>query len=102
MRFLKVLFWLLLGGLVAAFVIYNGDETVTLRLSTSLVADFSLPLLLILVFLLGLLPSMVAYQAMRWRARQRIAGLERALTDLRAVNAPAEPMVELPAPEAQA
>ncbi|MBB5709252.1 lipopolysaccharide assembly protein LapA domain-containing protein [Sphingomonas xinjiangensis] len=104
MRFLKVLFWLLLGGLVAAFVIYNGDETVTIRLSTSLVADFSLPLLLILVFLLGLLPSTLAYQAMRWRTRQRIAGLERALADLRAV-APSpivEPVAELPAPELRA
>jgi putative membrane protein len=92
MRFLKVLFWLLLGGLVAAFVIYNGDETVTIRLSTGLVADFSLPMLLILVFLLGLLPSLVAYQAMRWRTRARIAGLERALADLRAAT-PQAPIV---------
>lgn len=87
MRFLKVLFWLLLGGLVAAFVIYNGDERVSIRLWGGLIADISLPLLLILVFLLGLLPSLVAYQTMRWRTRQRIAALERALADLRAVNA---------------
>ena len=59
MRFLKVLFWLLLGGLAAAFVIYNSDETVSIRLWGGLIADFSLPLLLILVFLLGLLPSLV-------------------------------------------
>ncbi len=32
MRFLKVLLWLLLGGLVAAFVIYNGDERVSIQL----------------------------------------------------------------------
>ena len=85
MRFLKVLFWLLLGGVVAAFVIYNGDERVGIHLWGGLIADFSLPLLLILVFLLGLLPSLVAYQALRWRMRQRLAGLERALADLRAV-----------------
>lgn len=105
MRFLKVLFWLLLGGLVAAFVIYNGDETVTIRLSTGLVADVSLPLLLILVFLLGLLPSLLAYQAMRWRTRQRMAGLERALADMRAVSAVpvvVEPVSELPAAEIRA
>ena len=104
MRFLKVLFWLLLGGVVAAFVIYNGDERVGIHLWGGLIADFSLPLLLILVFLLGLLPSLVAYQALRWRMRQRFAGLERALADLRSVNQAPEPVLAegapLPAPVA--
>jgi lipopolysaccharide assembly protein A len=86
MRFLKVLFWLLLGGLVAAFVIYNGDERVSLRLWGGLIADFSLPFLMILVFLAGLLPMLLAYHAYKWRTRQRLSGLERALTDLRAIT----------------
>jgi lipopolysaccharide assembly protein A len=86
MRFLKMLFWLLLGGLVAGFVIYNGDERVSLHLWSGLVADFSLPLLLVLTFLAGLLPAMLAYHALRWRMRQRLAGLERALADMRAVH----------------
>lgn len=101
MRFLKVLFWLLLGGLVAGFVIYNGDERVNIHLWSGLVADFSLPLLLILVFLLGLLPALVAYQAMRWRMRHRLAGLERALADLRTVAPPPEPAIEVQAIEAR-
>ncbi|HVJ02108.1 MAG TPA: LapA family protein [Sphingomonas sp.] len=88
MRFLKVLIWLLLGGLVAGFVIYNGDERVSIHLWGGLIADFSLPLLLILVFLAGLLPPVIAYQTLRWRMRQRFASLERALADLRAVNPP--------------
>jgi hypothetical protein len=94
MRFLKVLFWLLLGGLVAAFVIYNGDERVSIHLWGGLIADFSLPLMLILVFLLGFLPMLVAWQALRWRSQQRISALERALADLRAVqdDMPAEPL----------
>ena len=98
MRFLKVLFWLLLGGLVAAFVIYNGDERVGIHLWGGLIADFSLPLLLILVFLLGLLPTLVAYQALRWRSQQRISALERALADLRAVQdpLPVEPLDPTP------
>lgn len=87
MRFLKVLFWLLLGGLVAGFVIYNGDERVNVHLWSGLIADFSLPLLLILVFLAGLLPALLAYHALRWRMRQRITGLERALADIRAISA---------------
>lgn len=93
MRFLKVLFWLLLGGLVAAFVIYNGNERVGLRLWGGLIADFSLPVMLILVFLLGFLPMLLAYHGLRWRSRQRIAGLERALADIRAVTPPAPPPV---------
>ncbi|MES2988578.1 MAG: lipopolysaccharide assembly protein LapA domain-containing protein [Pseudomonadota bacterium] len=88
MRFLKVLFWLLLGGLVAGFVIYNGDERVSVHLWNGLIADFSLPLLLVLTFLGGMLPALLAYHALRWRMRQRLAGLERALADLRTVNAP--------------
>ncbi|MBQ1499269.1 MAG: DUF1049 domain-containing protein [Sphingomonas sp.] len=101
MRFLKVLFWLLLGGLVAGFVIYNGDERVNVHLWSGLIADFSLPLLLILVFLAGLLPVLLAYHALRWRMRQRITGLERALNDLRAINAMPEPAaMPVPAPAA--
>lgn len=98
MRFLKVLFWLLLGGIVAAFVIYNGDERVSIHLWGGLIADFSLPLMLIIVFLLGLLPALTAYQALRWRSGQRITALERALADLRAVqdNTPAEPLDPTP------
>ncbi|MBO9711868.1 LapA family protein [Sphingomonas sp.] len=107
MRFLKVLFWLLLGGLVAAFVIYNGDQRVAIRLWGGLVADFSLPFLLILVFLAGFVPMLLAYHALRWRTRERFSGLERALADLRAVSpvpepspdaAPIEPYRPSPAP----
>lgn len=83
MRFLKVLFWLLLGGSLAGFVIYNGDQRVPLHLWGGLIADFNLPLMMILVFLLGFLPMLIAYQALKWRSRQRIAGLERALEVLR-------------------
>lgn len=104
MRFLKVLFWLLLGGLVAGFIIYNGDQRVSIQLWSGLIADFSLPLLLIVTFLAGLLPILLAYHAMRWRLRQRIVGLERVVNDLRSLNAaPTEPAITAPTyPETQA
>ncbi|MHA6719296.1 LapA family protein [Sphingomonas sp. RS6] len=91
MRFLKVLLWLLLGGVIAGFVIYNGGEKVSIQLWGGMVADVSLPMLLILVFLAGFLPMLIAYQALRWRMRQRFAGLERALADLRTMNTTAVP-----------
>ncbi|PVX31074.1 LapA family protein [Sphingomonas pokkalii] len=94
MRFLKVLLWLLLGGVIAGFVIYNGEQRVSIQLWGGLVADISLPLLLIVVFLAGFLPMLVAYQALRWRMRQRFAGLERAIADLRAIPAPPVPRFE--------
>lgn len=97
MRFLKVLLWLLLGGVIAGFVIYNGDQRVSIQLWAGLVADISLPLLLIVVFLAGFLPMLVAYQTLRWRMRQRFAGLERALADLRSI--PATPTRFEPAAE---
>ncbi|MEI9851720.1 MAG: LapA family protein [Sphingomonas sp.] len=98
MRFLKTLFWLLLGGVAAAFVIYNGDQRVTILLWGGLIADSSLPVLLILVFLAGLLPMLLAYHALKWRMKQRLAGLERALDDLRAVQSPYSPESPAPSP----
>jgi putative membrane protein len=96
MRFLKVLFWLLLGGVIAGFVMSNSEERVSIHLWNGLIADFSLPFLLILAFLAGFLPMLLTYHAARWRNRQRIAGLERALADLRTITpgheTPAEPV----------
>lgn len=101
MRFLKVLFWLLLGALIAAFFIYNGAERVQLRLWGNLVLDSALPVLMIGTFLLGFLPMYLLHHATRWRLRQRLASAERALADLRAVHATAaEAAVAPPAPPA--
>lgn len=96
MRFLKVLFWLLLGALIAAFFIYNGGQRVQLRLWGNLVLDSALPILLIVTFLLGFLPMYLVHHATRWRLRQRLSSTERALSDLRAIHspAPAVPLIE--------
>lgn len=91
MRFLKILFWILIGGLAAAFVIYNEAERVEIALWGNLVADVSLPILLVLVFLLGLVPMMIAYHALRWRMRMRVNSLERTIGELRAAQEPPAP-----------
>ena len=100
MRFLKVLFWLLLGALIAAFFIYNGAERVQLRLWGNLVLDSALPVLMIVTFLLGFLPMYLLHHATRWRLRQRLSSAERALADLRAVHAAPPPPVADEAPPA--
>lgn len=87
MQFLKILFWCLLTFLVAIFTYGNWDR-VEVHLWGGLVADVNLPLLLLVTFLLGLLPTLVYHHAVRWRLRQRVANAERAVADLRAVLVP--------------
>lgn len=94
MQFLKTLFWALLVGIVVAFSL-NNMIMVPVRLWGSVVADVNLPFLLLLTFLLGFLPIFLAYTAVRWRLRQRLAATERALADLRASNA-AAPVAPVP------
>lgn len=91
MRFLKILFWILIGGLAAAFVIYNEAERVEIALWGNLVADVSLPILLVLVFLLGLIPMLIAYHTLRWRMRMRVNSLERTIGELRQSQEPPPP-----------
>ena len=87
MQFLKTLFWVLLAGLGIAFA-FNNWFAVPIQLWGALIADVNLPLLLLIAFLAGLLPMLLVYHAVRWRLRQRLTGLERALADLRAATAP--------------
>lgn len=88
MQFLKILFWCLLAFVAAVFTIANWT-TVQIKLWGGLIAEVNLPLLLLVTFLVGLLPTMVYYQTMRWRLRNRLATVERTVNDLRSAIAPA-------------
>ncbi len=81
MQFLKTLFWALLVGVMVAFAL-NNMTMVPLKLWGSLYADVNLPLLLLVTFLAGFLPTFVALHLTRWRLRQRIAATDRTLSDL--------------------
>jgi lipopolysaccharide assembly protein A len=83
MQFLKGLFWFLLAVVAAVFVLGNWTS-VTIRLWSGLVAEVNLPLLLLVAFLLGLLPTWLYHHAIRWRLRSRLANAERAIADLTA------------------
>ncbi len=82
MQFLKTLFWALLVGVIVAFAL-NNMTMVPLKLWGTLYADVNLPLLLIVTFLAGFLPTFVAHRVTRWRLRQRLTATDRALADLR-------------------
>ncbi|MEG3122736.1 hypothetical protein [Sphingomonas sp. GB1N7] len=86
MQFLKILFWCLLAFLAAIFTIGNWTN-VQIKLWGGLIAEVNLPLLLLIVFLLGLLPTMLYYQTIRWRLRQRLATAQNAVDTLRGTAA---------------
>ncbi len=86
MQFLKTLFWFLLAVIAAVFAIGNWT-TVPIKLWAGLVAEVNLPLLLVLTFLAGLLPTLLFHHAVKWRMRQKLTTTERALADIRGLTA---------------
>lgn len=103
MQFLKTLFWVILAVAVVIFSFRNWT-VVTLTLWSGLRLDAKLPVLLILAFLVGLLPTLGVLQATRWRLRRRLEAAERALADLRLAEqappsvVPADHAMSLPIP----
>lgn len=91
MQFLKILFWSLLAFVAAVFTFGNWTN-VTIQLFGGLVAEVNLPLLLLVTFLLGFLPTLIYQHWVRFRLRQRLTAAERAtesaLAAVRGVEAP--------------
>ncbi len=96
MQFLKTLFWALLVGVIVAFAL-NNMTMVPLKLWGTLYADVNLPLLLLLMFLAGFLPTFAALHITRWRLRQRIAATDRTLADLHRADPPTPTLAPVPA-----
>ena len=92
MQFLKIMFWCLLAFIAAIFT-YGNWTTVQIKLWSGLVAEVNLPLLLFITLLVGLVPTMIYYNAVRWRLRNRLATSERTVTDLRVALSPPPPPV---------
>lgn len=76
MRFLSTLFWVLLAVVLVLFASRNWMP-VPLRLWDDIEADVNLPLLLLMVFLLGFLPTWLVMRARVWSFRRRLEALER-------------------------
>ena len=92
MQFLKILFWCLLAFVAAIFTVGNWT-TVPIKLWGGLVAEVNLPLLLLVTFLAGFLPTMLYHQTVRWRLRSRLASAQRAVADIQIVTVPRAPAV---------
>jgi lipopolysaccharide assembly protein A len=102
MQFLKILFWCLLAFVAAVFTIGNW-QWVTIRLFGNLVAEVNLPLLLLVTFLVGFLPTFLYFKTIGWRLRRRLGDAQRTLGDIRVAAAPyaaeASPPPPPPTPE---
>jgi len=72
MQFLKALFWLILGFVIALFMYANREEIVSVKLWANLVAEVKLPALFIIVFLIGFLPTFIIYRARVWSLKRRL------------------------------
>ena len=71
MQFLKTLFWVILAVVLVLFARANWD-TVTIDLWGGLQADVKLPVLLLLAFLIGFLPTFIIYRTRVWGLKRRI------------------------------
>lgn len=71
MRFLKTLLWIAVAVLITLFAARNWRD-VTIDLWGNLQADVKIPVLLVLAFLIGWLPTMLIYRARLWRAHNRL------------------------------
>jgi putative membrane protein len=71
-RFLKILFWLVMAVVVTMFAMQNWRD-VTIDLWGNLQADIKIPVLLLLVFLIGFLPVWMIYRTRLWRLNNKVS-----------------------------
>jgi putative membrane protein len=76
MQFVKTLLWVLVAVVVALFASRNWVP-VTLALWGDIQADIKLPALLLVVFLLGFLPTWLTMRAKMWALTRRVEAMER-------------------------
>jgi uncharacterized integral membrane protein len=78
MQFLKTLFWVLLAVIIVLFASRNWFD-VEVKLWGDIVVDIRLPVLILVAFLAGFLPTFIVHRARLWAMRRRIEAQERQL-----------------------
>ncbi len=81
MQFLKTLFWVLVAVLVVLFAVRNWTS-VTLNLWGDIQADIKIPILLLIFFSLGFLPTYLLMRTRLWTHRRKLDSLERSRASL--------------------
>ena len=88
MQFLKTLFWVLIAVLVVLFSTRNWFD-VTVSLWGDIQADIKLPILLLLAFLIGFVPTWSLMRTRIWSHRRRMEAMERNRLAAMPTDAPA-------------
>jgi putative membrane protein len=98
MQFLKTLFWVMLATGIVLFARENW-EPVEVKLWSGLIAEVKLPFLLLIVFLLGFVPTYLLYRGRMWTVQRQIGRPERVAVGNQPIsNAPPTPVAETPPP----
>jgi putative membrane protein len=71
MQFLKTLFWVVLAVVMVLFARDNWHP-VEVKLWAGLVADVKLPLLVLVAWLIGFVPTLIIYRARIWSLKRRL------------------------------
>jgi putative membrane protein len=95
MQFLKTVFWVLVAVIVALFAKANWSNA-TLNLWGDIQADIKIPVLLLIAFLIGWLPTWLILRARIWSLNRRIEALDRNRAAAMALDPTPEPAVEEP------
>jgi uncharacterized integral membrane protein len=83
------LFWVLVAVVVVLFASRNWAD-VTLNLWGDIQADIKIPVLLLIIFLIGFLPTWLIMRTRLWSCRRRLDALERTRASTIAAAAPPE------------
>ena len=87
MHFLRTLFWVVIAVFVAIMARNNWSD-VTLNLWGSLQADIKIPLLILISFLLGFIPTWFILRGRIWQLKRKLA--VQAIAPVTATPQPAE------------
>jgi lipopolysaccharide assembly protein A len=88
MQFLRTVFWVVLAVIGVIFS-FNNWQIVSIKLWGDIIVDTPLPILVFVVFLLGLLPALILHRATRWNLNRKLEAANRNLSETRAVIEPA-------------
>jgi lipopolysaccharide assembly protein A len=94
MRFLSTVFWVLVAVVLVLFGKANWTQ-VTVKLWSDIVADVRLPILALLAFLIGWLPTWLIMRAKIWTLKRRIEALDRNRASALAASEPVAEDVEV-------
>jgi uncharacterized integral membrane protein len=98
MQFLKTLFWVMLAIGLVLFARENWVP-VEIMLWSGLIAEVKLPFLLLVVFLLGFLPTYLFYRGRMWSLRRQLTRPESVVVaNQPATTAPPQPLAPEPLP----